>query len=244
MPPDASTSFPSFIVPSALPAYRPSQELFKPKRSLTVLAAVGGAHVLVLIALLSVKMISAPLPEVVTMLNIVMPSPPPQPKITPPKALPSSAKVQPQVVRKTSEPVTKTVVLTTQAPSPVVEVAVSQPAIAANVPSPASPAPAPAPSPAVQTAPRFDADYLDNPAPVYPPLSRRANEEGKVILRVFVEANGQPSQIEIRTSSGYGRLDKAALAAVSQWKFAPARLGNDSVGAWVLVPIVFSLQSS
>jgi protein TonB len=63
------------------------------------------------------------------------------------------------------------------------------------------------------------------------------------VLRVFVEASGQPSQLEVRTSSGYERLDKAALAAVARWKFVPARQGTELVGAWVLVPIIFSLKS-
>lgn len=250
MPPDASTSMPSLTLSpslslaSAPPAYRPSQELFKPKRSLTVLALVGGAHVLLIVALLSLKVISVPLPEVITMVNIVMPSPPPQPKITPPKALPVSAKVQPQIARQISEPVIKTVVMASETPSPVPVEEVAKPASMVSAPTVhAAPAVIAAPAPAVQTAPRFDADYLDNPAPVYPALSRRSNEEGKVVLRVFVEANGSPSQIEIRTSSGFDRLDKAALAAVSRWKFAPARLGSDSIGAWVLVPIVFSLKA-
>ena len=244
MPPDASTALPRLNFASTLPAHQTSQELFKPKRSLTVLALVAAAHVFVIVALLSLKLVAAPLPEVITIVNIVMPSAPPQPKIVPPKALPVSAKVQPQVLQ--NKPVIKTLVIASETPSPITLAAeVSPPANTASVStSPiAAPAPAPAAPPAVPSAPRFDADYLDNPAPVYPPLSRRTNEEGKVMLRVFVEANGSPSRLEIQTSSGYERLDKAALAAVSRWKFAPARLGNDSIGAWVLVPIIFSLKS-
>jgi protein TonB len=92
------------------------------------------------------------------------------------------------------------------------------------------------------TAPRFDADYLDNPAPAYPPLSRRQHEEGKVVLQVYVEASGLAGKVELHTSSGYERLDRSAIAAVSRWKFAPARQGAAAVGAWVLVPLVFSLK--
>ncbi len=93
------------------------------------------------------------------------------------------------------------------------------------------------------TQPRFDADYLSNPAPAYPPLSRRMGEEGKVQLRVFVDTNGRPSQIELKTSSGSPRLDQAAQEAVWRWKFVPARRGDETVAAWVLVPIVFTLQN-
>ncbi|MCP5268824.1 MAG: TonB family protein [Zoogloeaceae bacterium] len=90
--------------------------------------------------------------------------------------------------------------------------------------------------------PRFDADYLSNPAPAYPALSRRLGEEGKVILRVFVESSGQPGQIELKASSGSPRLDRAAQEAIRHWKFIPASRGQEAVGAWVLVPIVFTLK--
>jgi periplasmic protein TonB len=95
-----------------------------------------------------------------------------------------------------------------------------------------------------QTPPRFDVDYLDNPAPVYPPLSKRSNEQGRVVLSVFVEPSGLASQIEIRSSSGFHRLDASAKAAVMKWRFIPARKGTEPIGAWVLVPIVFSLKES
>ncbi len=105
-------------------------------------------------------------------------------------------------------------------------------------------APAPSVSPPPQLVPpSFNADYLANPAPAYPPLSRRVGEEGKVILRVFVSEQGLPTQIEMRASSGHPRLDEAALDTVKHWKFVPARRGDMPLSAWVLVPIAFSLRS-
>lgn len=131
------------------------------------------------------------------------------------------------------------------APAPAPE-PVSAPAAA---PAPAAPAPAaPAPSAAVAgpvlSAPRFDAAYLANPPPIYPVLSRRMGEEGKVMLRVHVEPDGRPSQVELRSSSGFPRLDDAALRAVRGWRFVPARRGDEAVAAWVLVPINFTLKTS
>lgn len=104
----------------------------------------------------------------------------------------------------------------------------------------ASPAPLAPPAPIVP--PNFNAGYLDNPAPLYPPLARRMGEEGRVMLRVYVEASGLPSKVEIRTSSGSERLDQAAVDAVKRWKFAPARQGDHAVPASVVVPIAFSLK--
>jgi protein TonB len=94
------------------------------------------------------------------------------------------------------------------------------------------------------TEPRFDAAYLANPRPSYPPVSRRLGEQGKVILRVLVGADGLPRRVELERSSGYPRLDRAASEAVERWKFVPARRGDTPVEATVLVPIAFSLSSS
>lgn len=92
------------------------------------------------------------------------------------------------------------------------------------------------------TAARFDADYLHNPAPAYPSQSRRLKEEGTVLLLVRVSDQGTPISVEIRTSSGFERLDEAGLQAVRQWRFVPAKRGSDNVAASVLVPIQFKRQ--
>lgn len=119
----------------------------------------------------------------------------------------------------------------------------SPPAItAASDASPASAATSQASLPFVE--PRFDAAYLANPRPSYPPVSRRLGEQGKVILRVRVGADGSPRRVELEQSSGYPRLDRAARDAVERWKFVPARRGDTPVEATVLVPIAFSLSSS
>ncbi|MEW6764041.1 MAG: energy transducer TonB [Pseudomonadota bacterium] len=89
---------------------------------------------------------------------------------------------------------------------------------------------------------RHDADYLNNPAPAYPPLSRRLGEEGRVVVRAQVGPDGLPQAVDVRTSSGSARLDEAALKAVRQWKFIPARRGEAVVSSWVLIPFSFTLE--
>ncbi|MEJ1962844.1 MAG: energy transducer TonB [Gammaproteobacteria bacterium] len=91
-------------------------------------------------------------------------------------------------------------------------------------------------------APDFEANYLSNPAPVYPPLSRQLREQGITSLRVHVSAEGKPLAIEIERSSGYERLDRAAISAVWQWRFVPARQGSAQMAAWVIVPVRFNLR--
>lgn len=102
--------------------------------------------------------------------------------------------------------------------------------------------PAPRAVPVVTEA-RFDADYLNNPPPVYPVLSRRRGEQGKVLLLVQVSAQGTAERVEIHAGSGHARLDSAALEAVKRWRFVPARRGDAAVAASVVVPVVFRLGS-
>lgn len=113
---------------------------------------------------------------------------------------------------------------------------------AATNPTPNAPASATNTTVPATTAPRFDAAYLDNPAPKYPAISRRLGEQGLVKLRVFVESNGKPAKIELFKSSKSSRLDQTAIDTVGQWKFIPAKHGNENIADWVIVPIHFSLN--
>jgi protein TonB len=95
---------------------------------------------------------------------------------------------------------------------------------------------------AAVTQPQFDAEYLNNPKPGYPAVSRRLGEEGQVLLRVLVSTQGRPEQIQLLRSSGFPRLDDAAKAAVAQWRFVPARVGSVATAAWVQVPVSFQMR--
>lgn len=161
----------------------------------------------------------------------------PQQDQEPPQQLPKPKPVVKQAYRKV-DPSPQTVLTTPEAaPAPAASHSPTPP----TEPRPAEPVAAAQPSPVAP--PRFNADYLNNPAPQYPAVSRRLREEGRVTLRVFVDVRGFPARIELRTSSGYERLDHIALETVRQWKFVPARRGDEAVSAWVLVPISFSLRS-
>ncbi|MBI4355560.1 MAG: TonB family protein [Candidatus Omnitrophica bacterium] len=83
--------------------------------------------------------------------------------------------------------------------------------------------------------------YLRNPAPVYPMLARQRGEEGTVLLRVQVLPTGRCGQVVVLSSSGSALLDAAAVQAVQQWQFKPARRGAATVAVWVEIPIIFQL---
>lgn len=93
------------------------------------------------------------------------------------------------------------------------------------------------------TPPSFNAEYLHNPAPEYPPLAKRRGEQGCVLLRVTVLETGEAAVVSVSHSSGYALLDQSALQAVKNWQFVPARFNNHAVVAEVTVPVRFTLES-
>ncbi|ENO99036.1 hypothetical protein C667_00210 [Thauera phenylacetica B4P] len=123
-----------------------------------------------------------------------------------------------------------------------------------DTPAPAEPmqpvpaaAPAPAPSPKAEpepvAPPRSDASHLNNPAPVYPAQSRRLREEGRVLFDVYILPNGSVGEIRLKRSSGYPRLDEAALEAVRRWRYVPAKRGDEPIPYWYVQPIDFEYSS-
>ncbi len=89
--------------------------------------------------------------------------------------------------------------------------------------------------------PSYDAAYLHNPPPRYPAAARRLKLEGTTVLRVRVSPEGRPTSVAVETSSGVELLDDAAVEAVRQWSFVPARQGDAAIAAEVNVPVRFRL---
>jgi protein TonB len=116
----------------------------------------------------------------------------------------------------------------------VTELAVSEAPVAAKT----EPAP-----PTEFIPPRSDAAHLNNPAPNYPPMSRRLGEQGRVVLEVYILANGTVGEVKIKQSSGFSRLDEAALQAVKKWRYQAARRGQQAIDFWYVQPLSFSLNS-
>ena len=163
---------------------------------------------------------------------------PVSPTRQPPRPLPALA--QHAAARPPRAPA---VLAATHAAAPAASTTAPAPALAGNADTralPVSAEPAQAPQPA-SSEPGFAADYLHNPAPGYPPASRRNGEEGRVLLRVRVSAAGQAEAVEVYHSSGFSRLDDAAREVVAGWRFIPARRGGSAIASSVIVPITFRL---
>jgi len=133
------------------------------------------------------------------------------------------------------------------APTEVAQAAPVAPVSAPTTPTPPAP-PAPAPAPVVTAPSKTEvstASYsASNQKPTYPNMSKRLGEQGTVVLRVLVKADGSAGEVEVKSSSSYPRLDQAAVEAVKTWRFNSAKIDGKAIDEWYQVPIPFKLQSS
>jgi len=195
--------------------------------------------------------------EVVVPVMMVRSEPPPPPPVVkpaeplkpPPPVTPKPPPQQPVMTPPPSPPPTTPAPVAPE-PAPVLA-APAAPAATATVPNPppapavATPAPtlAAAPSAPVKVElPNSKADYLHNPPPEYPPMSVRRGEQGQVLLKVLIGADGLPQKVELLSSSGFERLDKAALEAAMRWRYVPGKRGGVAEAMWYQVPMVFNLK--
>ena len=77
--------------------------------------------------------------------------------------------------------------------------------------------------------------------PTYPEIARRRGQQGRVVVRVEVSADGRPVSVSVGQGSGYTSLDEAAENAVEKWRFIPATRDGQPVPALADVPIRFKL---
>lgn len=173
---------------------------------------------------------------------------PPRPKEYPTPPLPPPPKPQQKTPTVTPAPQLVAIADPTPAlnsPVGVIEPPQPLPPITAQVapapPAPVAPPPAPPAPPRVEL-PSSDADYLQNPKPPYPPMSKRLNEQGSVIMRVLIGADGLPQKAEIRKSSGFDRLDQSAATTVMKWRYVAGRRAGVAEAMWFNVPINFVLE--
>ena len=142
-----------------------------------------------------------------------VPPVPPTPVVVQKKAF-AKAPLQPQPLA-----------ITDPSPSPDAPTgAIAPPLPAAPVAVAAAPTASPAPpAPAAVQLPSSDADYLQNPRPPYPALSKRLGEQGRVVHSVLIGVDGRAISAKLVQSSGFERLDKAAYDAIMKWRFAPGK---------------------
>ena len=195
--------------------------------------------------------------EVVVPVMAISQAEPPPPPPKPPE--PPNPVEPPKPVPLTPPPKTVQPVLTPAPPvaSPEPPAVLSAPTAAPTAPAvpaaaPASPpppaptpppaAPAPPPPPAKVELPSSKADYLHNPPPDYPRMSKRLGEQGRVVVKVLIGEDGRAQKVELLTTSGFERLDKSAMEAAMRWRYVPGKRGGVAEAMWYQVPIQFTLE--
>jgi len=104
------------------------------------------------------------------------------------------------------------------------------------------PPPAPVKSAGVKTPPSTQGRGARITQPEYPPASRRAGEAGTVQLKCYVQETGKCSEVSVVRSSGFPRLDEAAVKEVQRnWKFVPGKEDGKPVAAWHTFAVTFRL---
>ncbi len=204
------------------------------------------AEPLVPVALISEVITTLPVPAA------AKPQAPTPTAATAPKPLPKAAPLPAApapMAAPIATPMATPMATPTPAPTPSAFVGLTTPQAApAPIGAPVAPVPAaapavlPVPAPTPLQLPSSDADYLLNPRPVYPPVSKRLGEQGKVVVRVLIGADGTAQRAEIRQSSGFDRLDHAALNTALKWRYVPGKRGGVPEAMWFNIPISFVLE--
>ena len=76
----------------------------------------------------------------------------------------------------------------------------------------------------------------------YPPISQRLGEEGVTLLAFTVTTDGSVANITVAKSSGSERLDSAAVACATSWRYKPAIQANQPVSVPWKTNVVWKLK--
>lgn len=224
------------------------------------LAAILALHALLLWGLLQTRGVQQALhhaqPLVVMLLadrsapaepraHTVLPRPPPAASpalprlVAPPELAPPSLQSEAHAPTAAQPVAPSAPVAAPPEPTPEPAVVAMPPAQPVAAPQPAPPEPAQRPLQAAAL------QFSQAPVVVYPRLSRRNGESGRVLVRAFVDATGgAPRRVELAKSCGHPRLDDAALAAVEKARFKPTVDKGQAVSGWALIPIDFELEAA
>lgn len=76
----------------------------------------------------------------------------------------------------------------------------------------------------------------------YPPISKRLGEQGVVTVKFTVGVNGDVSNVSVAKSSGYSRLDQAAVRCAQRWEYHPATQGGRPIAISYEAKVLYHLQ--
>lgn len=222
----------------------PSRDPLTSPRAIAVAAAIVVVHLAALIGLshLRNEPEQATIVPTVFSATIIPPQPKPAPvQPAPPKPAPEPPK--PKVAPPPPKPRVQPDNAITQKAEPVAPPQQTAEPVKDTAP-PAPPAP-PAPTPAAAPPGRVEGIKVECPDPplVYPSQSRRLGEEGVATVRVVIGTNGRVTSAEITKSSGFPRLDKAAVESAYKMRCAPPMKDGRNVETTATKPFGFTLNN-
>jgi len=201
----------------------------------SAIGAIAGLHAALLVGLMTMDVVSLSLPlaepMMVSLVPAAPPPPPPEPAFEPPLEIATPVIVPPALEIVPPRPSLIQAVVA-ETPPPI------------STPVTATPSPAPATQGSSAAVTDLSTSMISAAPPKYPVESRRRKEEGTVTLLVTVSPQGDVADIQVSRSSGFSRLDKAALAAVKRWRWSPTLRNGVAVPVRGIVEIPFVLKKS
>jgi len=97
------------------------------------------------------------------------------------------------------------------------------------------------PAGGVETPVRVDPKHPIRLGDNYPALSKKKGEEGLSVVRIEVDADGVVRATQLVSTSGFARLDEAALASFSGAQMIPATINGEPVSTWANIPVAWNL---
>jgi periplasmic protein TonB len=212
-------TLPSSAAPSPPASYVPAHAMHA-RRGFNWRAGAGVAlaHGLLLGALLQMEVIDLPntkrAPTVVNLIELPDDPPPAAPP-------PPEAEVEPFETIKPVIVAPPPIVRPVQAAPPVVATVPEPPPVRTAIVAPPQAALAPVAASGPVSVADLSSTLVSGKPPKYPIESRRKREEGTVVLTVLVATTGNVADVSVLRTSGFPRLDKAALDAVRRWRWSP-----------------------
>lgn len=233
----------STVPPSGL-TLMPSRDPLMSPRAVAIAAVIVVAHIAALVGLSHLRNAPAPATIVPTVFTATIV--PPQPRPAPPQASPPKPAPEPPKPKVAPPPPKPRV----SAPNAIAQkaepVAPPQPsAEPVKDTAPVAPTAPPAPAQAVAPPGRVEGLKLECPDPplIYPTQSRRLGEEGVATVRMVINVQGRVAEANIVKSSGYPRLDKAAIESAYKMRCAAPMKDGRAVETTATKPFRFNIDN-
>jgi periplasmic protein TonB len=226
---------------ASLPPLADAQTEVSPGQRRAVIVAIAALHGLAGWAALQVPAVRQALQEAAPMfVDLIAPPAPKPPEPPPPEPPKPTPKTPPPPAPLVTAPPSPAPAPFVAPPPPEVPAPPAPPVVVVEAP-PAPPAPPPPPAPP-REIPASAIEYLVSPPIDYPRLSKRLNEAGTTIVRVFIDEAGVPRMVQVASSSGFARLDEAAVAGLQRFRFKPMTENGKPLSGWARIPIPFELE--